>query len=485
MGMRFGKSVVSSVVLVGLLTCSSVFTPAASAATPAAKPAPAKPAAAAKPAGKKPAAGKQANGKQLLAESKKAVAGILKESKASGGKIDPKSKKQAPFFAGLKAFQAALEASEKQLKAKDKKLFASLSKGSTELAKVKTAWPRIGVANAKVDGYLAKLDNSFGALRSRYGAEGLRAKQGKELSAKEKANFEKIRTSQAEFSKKLAPMQAKAKQKGDKGMEAQLARLAKQSDKVAKAQATADAFLASMLLVDFIQGEWDAYSYYVAPDYRAEWTAVDTWVGTSFSSYDTLYAETVDTYSVESWEYWEVSMELDADLDFAVTDISDADLVSTDEYFDSSFTYEELSWEDYSTEYASAESDDVVYDEEDVNLDLAEESWEDEGLDMEGADDLLDDDDAAEAADDDDDDADDDGDDADGDDADDEGDDADDDGDDADDEGDDADGDGDDADDDGDDADDDGGDDDGGDDEGDDDGGDDGGDDDGGDEELN
>ncbi len=328
--MKFLKKAVSSLVLVNFLAYGPLFAGVAAAATPAAQAAPAKPAAAkpaaAKQGAAKPAAGKKVNGNQLLAESKKAVAGILKEAKASGGKLDPKSKKQAPFFAGLKEFQGALEDSEKKLKAKDKQLFASLSKGSTALAKVKTAWPRVGVKNVKVDGYLGKLDNSYTALRSRYGAEGARAKQGAALSAKEKASFEKIKASQAEFAKKLGPMQAKAKQKGDKGTEAQLARLIQQSNAIAVAQLTVDAFMTALLLVDYLEGEWDCYSYYVGPAYHAEWVAMDVWVGSSFTTYDTLYWETVDTYSVESWDYWEVSMEFDDE--YEVTDIYDADLVA-------------------------------------------------------------------------------------------------------------------------------------------------------------
>ncbi|MBP9143289.1 MAG: hypothetical protein KBF21_10150 [Thermoanaerobaculia bacterium] len=383
----------SCFVLVNFLAYGPLFSGAAAAATPAAKPAAAKPAAA------KPAAGKQVTGTQLLAESKKAVAGILKETKASGGKLDPKSKKQAPFFAGLKEFQAALGESEKKLKAKDKKLFESLSKGSKALAKVKTAWPRVGVQNAKVDGYLGKLDNSFTALRSRYGGEGLRAKQGADLSAKEKANFEKIKASQAEFSKKLAPMQAKAKQKGDKGTEAQLARLVKQSNAIAVAQLTVDAFMTALLLLDYLEGEWDCYSYYVGPSYRADWVAMDVWVSGSFTTYDTLYWDTVGTYSVETWEYWDVPMELD--VDYEITDVYDADLVATDAYFDASFEYDELGWEDYSTEFGSAEMEDTLYEEEDVNLDVAAEVWEDEGLEVDAGDDLLDEEDAEEFDDDD------------------------------------------------------------------------------------
>ncbi len=346
----------------------------------------------------KPTAGKKASGTQLLAESKQAIAGILKESKASKGKLDPKNKQQAPFFAGLKEVQGALADSEKKLKAKDKKVFESLSKGSEALAKAKTAWPRVGVANAKVDGYLKKLDNSYTALRSHYGAEGARAKKGGPLSAQEKDKLTKIKSSQAEFAKKLGPLQAKAKANGDKGTEAELARLIAQSNKIAAAQLTVDAFLTTMLLLDHLEGEWSAYSYYVGPTYRADWVAVDVWVETSFTTYDSYYWETVDTYTVESWDSWETTMELDVDVEFEVVDVTEADLVATDEYFEASFEYEELSWESYSEEYASAEMEETVFEEESANLDVAAEAWEDEGLEVEAGEELMDAEDAAEVA---------------------------------------------------------------------------------------
>ncbi len=49
-------------------------------------------------------------------------------------------------------------------------------------------------------------------------------------------------------------MQAKAKKKGDKGTEAQLARLIDQSNEIAAAQLTVDAFMTAMLLVDYLAG---------------------------------------------------------------------------------------------------------------------------------------------------------------------------------------------------------------------------------------
>ena len=127
-------------------------------------------------------------------------------------------------------------------------------------------------------------------------------RSGPALSAKEKANFEKIKSNQAEYAKKLAPMQAKAKKNGDKGTEAQLARLAKQSNAVAVAQLTVDAFMTALLLLDYLEGEWACYSYYVGPAYHADWVDDGRLGQGSFTTYDTLYWETVETYTVESWD---------------------------------------------------------------------------------------------------------------------------------------------------------------------------------------
>ena len=99
------------------------------------------------------------------------------------------------------------------------------------------------------------------------------------------------------------------------------------------------------------RGEWEAYSYYVGSDYRADWAAADTWVESSYATCDTLYLETVESYTVESWE---VTMELDVDVDFAVSDIADADLAAGDAYLESSYSYDELSSESYSEEFATA-----------------------------------------------------------------------------------------------------------------------------------
>ncbi|HEX4953587.1 MAG TPA: hypothetical protein VF017_09380 [Thermoanaerobaculia bacterium] len=377
------------------LSCAAVLLvlsngPFVAVAQGAAKPA------AARSGATKPAAGAQTNAKQLLANARSAVAGIYKAAKASKGTLDPKNKKQAPFWQAVTQMQSTLGTIGRQVTAKDRRLAATLSKGTETLAKLKTTWPRLGVTNAKVSSYLAKLDNAYTALRSARGAEGARARKAGPLTAQERERFQKIQQSQGQLAQRLGAMQAKARQKKDRGTEASLTRLIEQSNRIAKAQLTVDAFLLAVVLLDQIQGEWEAYSYYVGPEYRDSWVEIDVWVETSFTSYDSWYVESFESYSVEASSTWETSFEVEADFDFEVTDVSLAEVDSLETELDASFTYDELGWEAYAEENVTAEMEETVYEEAEDNLDVAAEAWEEEGLEVEAGDELMDEEDQAE-----------------------------------------------------------------------------------------
>ena len=329
-----------------------------------------------------------ANGTQLLNHSKSAVAGILKVAKTSGGKLDPKSKKQAPFWKSLKEMSSSLRTIGQQVAAKDKRLATTLSKGSRTLAKVKTTWPRVGVKDPKVTAYLGKLDNAYTALRSVHGAEGARARKGGQLTPQERQRLEKIKQSQTQMSAKLVPLQAQARRNNDRATDAALSRLIAQSNRIAAAQLAVDAFLAVAILLDNLHGEWDGYSYYVSPGCRAGWGQIDGWVDTTYTTYDTYYWESFESYSVETWTTWETSVEIGIDVDFAVTDVSAAELASLETF--ESTSYDELSWDSYAEEFETAAAEQIVYEDLDANLDLAVDSWETEGLEVTTADDLAD-----------------------------------------------------------------------------------------------
>ncbi len=338
--------------------------------------------------GKNAAAPKKTSGKKLTQEAAEAVAGIMKQQKASGGKLDVKNKKQAPFWGALQDMGKTLRDVEAQSAKKDKKLASTLSHGTEVLAKVKVAWPRLGVKDAKVDSYLQKLDNSYATLRARFGTEGARAKKGGQLTPAEKARLDKIKASQKQFAAKLAPIQAKAKAKGDRGTELAVTRLIDQSNRVVNAPSTVDSYLTTLVVVDVVEGEWDSYRcYYAGPEYRDDFHAVDTWVQTEFTSYDVIYEETIDvSYTVDI----DVEISVEASIDFEVTDVSYAEVSSVETSYEESYTYEEYSWESYASEQITEESEHVVYEEEEVNLDVAEETWHEEGLDVSSSEELLD-----------------------------------------------------------------------------------------------
>ncbi len=328
-----------------------------------------------------------ASGKQLLNHSKAAVAGILKVAKTSGGRLDPKNRRQAPFWKSLKEMNSSLRAIGQQVAAKDKKLAATLSKGGRTLAKVKTTWPRVGVKDPKVAAYLKKLDNSYTALRSAHGAEGARARKGGQLTPDERRRLEQIKRSQVEFGGRLAPLQAQARRNHDRATEAALTRLIAQSNRIATAQLAVDSFLAVAILLDNLHGEWDGYSYYVSPGCRDGWGQVDVWVDTTYATYDTYYSETFESYSVETWTRWETSVEIRGNVDYAVNDVSSAEVASLDTFENNS--YESLSWESYAEEYSTAQTEQTVVEGTDANLDLAVDSWETEGLEVTTADELA------------------------------------------------------------------------------------------------
>ncbi len=329
-----------------------------------------------------------ANGRQLLDNSKLAVAGILKVSKTSSGRLDPKIRKQAPFWKGMKEMSSTLRAIGQQVAAKDKKLASTLAKGSRTLAKVKTVWPRLGVKDAKVSGYLAKLDKSYTALRSAHGAEGARARRGGQLTAPERQRLEQIQRSQADFGRRLAPLQAQARRSHDRGTDAALTRLIAQSNRIATAQLAVDTLLTVAILLDDLHGEWDGYSYYVGDGCREGWGQLDTWVDTTYGGYDTLYGDTFDGYLAETWNHWEISVDIRVDVDYVVTDVAASEITSLDSFENISF--EEPSWDAYSDEFVTAEVQQTVVEDAEGNLDLAVDYWEAEGLDITTADELAD-----------------------------------------------------------------------------------------------
>jgi len=83
----------------------------------------------------------------------------------------------------------------------------------------------------------------------------------------------------------------------------ELTTLVKQLKRNASAPLTLDALNSSLELLDVIEGEWEAYSYYVGPKHREAWK--DARESESFKTVDELTDETAQDITAEDWESME------------------------------------------------------------------------------------------------------------------------------------------------------------------------------------
>jgi len=350
---------------------------------------------------KKPKTEKKVTAPALIGEVEKGIAVIGKATK--DGKIDPKSKAAAPFYASVGKVAKGVGALKTQLAAKDNAYFKTLSETAKAIGEMRVTAPRIGVVNKSLNDGTKIVFDSFDALNDHFGKNAARKKQGGNLTDKEKAAFAKLQAQQKETIAKLEPLRAKAKKAGNKKLAADLNGLIKQSRKIATAKPALDVFLTALTAYEYLSGQYDAYTYYLPADYRTEWVTVEN----GFTTYDTTYWEVYDSYAVSDWSYYETS-EYSYSYDYTDVSMSSSEI---SEYYDSSVS-----------EYSSVEVSDDTYVEEasydeslSENEDEQDDSWQDdEAADEDDADDDDDDsDDDDDDSDDDDDDSDDDDDDSD------------------------------------------------------------------------
>jgi len=237
--------------LIRLLLCFCLVGFADSATTSHAAPPTSAPAAKAKA---RKTTGKKATASELLAAAKKAQAAMLKNARADKG-LDPKVPKNKPFYAAVKKLSAQLERAEKGLAAKNNDFFDAVSEARSAQEQMKVAWEALG--------------HSLDLLRRDYSKEAARKKKGGELTAKEKADFAKIKAHQKELLAKIDALQAKAKK--DKALERGLAKMEKESKRIADSPVTLADYLAALYLLDDLEGQLYGYDYYIDPAWRNDW----------------------------------------------------------------------------------------------------------------------------------------------------------------------------------------------------------------------
>src|SRR5258708_7226885 len=260
----------------------------------------------------KKATGQKADAKTLLHDAKKATAAMIKNGRADKA-LDPKKPKNKPFWKSVHLVAKNLKTAETGLATKNNDFFKGIAAAREAEEQMKVDWQLTDSKNKKVIENGKKLGHALAILRTDFSKEAERKKKGGDLTAQEKAQFEKIKAQQKDLLAKIKKLEGEAKK--NKAMEKGLAELKKQANHVLKEPATVDAYIATLYLLDVQAGLIRGYQYYVDKDWRNDYLVLVDYTKT----YDTWYSE------------WETSVSYDwAEVNTSV-DIYEGDEVDVSE----------------------------------------------------------------------------------------------------------------------------------------------------------
>src|SRR6184192_2762559 len=322
----------------------------------------------------KKSAGKKADGKTLLDDANKALAAMIKAARADNG-LDPKTPKNKPFWKSTQLIAKNLKMAKTGISAKSNDFFKGVTGARQAEEQMKVDWELTDSKNKEVTENGKKLGHAIALLRTDFSKEAARKKAGGELTAKEKAEFDKVKAQQKELLAKIAKLEAGAKK--DKALEKGLREMKKQAEHIVKEPVTLDAYIATLYLLDDQIGLIRGYEYYVDKSWRGDYLVLVDWTNT----YATSYYE------------WESSVSYDWTLAATSVDIHDSEGVDTSESVSNEEISSEESYvENESFDMSESEGEEVAA-EEDTDEEVAsadddsmEDASDDEGEDVSDAD---------------------------------------------------------------------------------------------------
>ena len=158
---------------------------------------------------KKPT-GQKADAKTLLDDANKTLAAMIKAARADTG-LDPKTSKNKPFWKSTQLIAKNLKMAKAGLAAKSNDFFKGIAEARQAEEQLKVDWELTDSKNSQVIENGKKLGHAIALLRTDFSKEAARKKNDRELTAKEKAEFDKIKAQQKELLAKIAKLKAAAK----------------------------------------------------------------------------------------------------------------------------------------------------------------------------------------------------------------------------------------------------------------------------------
>jgi hypothetical protein len=202
-------------------------------------------------------AGRTVNARQLL----EIVEITFEEAHraAEAGGLDPRARRHRPFWKAMDRAGGALERVGRALRNRDQAFYDSLAQGSKALGELQVAWLRAGARAPEVDAKLRLLLRSYRLLRTSYGAEHLRSARGGELTPAESESFAYLQLLHGQLADRLDALQQRSAVQGDRATAAEMARLETESESIAEAEPSVDAYLTSRIASDELAGEWEGH----------------------------------------------------------------------------------------------------------------------------------------------------------------------------------------------------------------------------------
>jgi hypothetical protein len=333
--------------------------------------------------------GQEADAKTLLNDASKALAVMIKAARADSG-LDPKTAKNKPFWKSTQLLAKNLKTAKGGLAAKNDDFFKGIAEARKAEQQMKVDWQLTDSKNKQVIDNGKKLGHAIALLRTNYSKEVARKKKGGELTAKEKAEFEKIKAQQNDLLTKISKLEKSAQK--DKALEKGLREIQQQAQRIVKEPATLDAYIATLYLLDVQAGLIRGYEYYVDKPWRADYLGLVDWL----TGYDTWYYTWYDTVSYD-WAWVDTSVDVYEDVTVSESvseeEISSEESYAESESFDMSDAEEEevATEEDTDQEVASAE-DESMEDASDEGSEGISDDTDDEDSGDEDAIDEVDDD---------------------------------------------------------------------------------------------
>ncbi|HVT18501.1 MAG TPA: hypothetical protein VHQ90_20275 [Thermoanaerobaculia bacterium] len=211
---------------------------------------------------------------------------------------------------------SALAAMQSTLAVRDPRFFAAMGEGSRALVELQTVWRRGGPggpAQPEISRGFADLSGSFRTLRAAYGQEEVRRRDGRPLSAAEARQLARMQAAQRQLAARLQALAARARERQDQRLLAELSRLDAELGRLAAAPPTLDGYLNVLIRSDVVLGEWAAIGPLVQPEEQAEWAAADAAAQELTTDADTGFVLVADLGSGATWTYLEAEATQPAD----------------------------------------------------------------------------------------------------------------------------------------------------------------------------